>query len=78
MTAVRIRILDAHNNPAVYAQLPVKLELEGPAELVGPETVTAEGGMCGAYIRTVGQTGTGKLRIVTEQAEAVTVEFAVV
>ena len=78
MTAVRIRILDAHNNPAVYAQLPVKLELEGPAELVGPETVTAEGGMCGAYIRTVGQTGTGKLRIVTEQTEAVTVEFAVV
>jgi beta-galactosidase len=78
MAAVRIRILDVYNNPAVYAQLPVKLELEGPAELVGPDTVTAEGGMCGAYIRTVGKTGTCKLRIVTEQTEAEVVEFAVV
>ena len=75
MAAVRIRILDAHNNPAPYAQLPVKLVLEGAAELVGPDVVTAEGGMCGTYLRTVGKAGQIKLTVSTEQTESVTVEL---
>ena len=75
MAAVRIRLLDACGNPAVYAQLPVFFTLEGAAELVGPSVVTAEGGMCGTYIRTVGQAGNIKLTIQTAQTEAITVDL---
>ena len=75
--AVRIRILDEHGNIAPYAQLPVKLELSGPAELIGPDVVCAEGGMTGTYIRTTGETGEAVLRISTSQTEAVTVRFTV-
>ena len=75
MAAVRIRILDEFGNIAPYAQLPVKLTLEGAAELVGPDVVTAEGGMCGTYIRTIGQSGTAKLTISTAQTESVTIPF---
>ena len=75
MAAVRIRILDEFGNIAPYAQLPVKLTLEGAAELVGPDVVTAEGGMCGTYIRTTGQSGTAKLTISTAQTESVTISF---
>ncbi len=75
MAAVRIRVLDEFGNIAPYAQLPVKLTIEGAAELVGPDVVTAEGGMTGTYIRTIGQSGTAKLTISTAQTEAVTVEF---
>lgn len=63
MAAVRIRVLDEYGNIASYAQLPVKLAVEGAAELVGPDVVTAEGGMCGTYIRTTGEAGTATLTV---------------
>lgn len=76
MAAVRVRILDEYGNLAPYAQLSVGFRLEGEAaELVGPANVTAEGGMCGTYVRTTGKTGIARLTIATAQTEAVTVEF---
>ncbi len=78
MAAVRIRILDENGCAAPYAQLPVTLLLEGQAQLVGPQVVTAEGGMCGTYIRTAGKPGTAKLTVATDQTEPVTVEFSIV
>lgn len=75
MAAVRIKILDEYNNLASYAQLPVILSLEGAAELVGPSDVTAEGGMCGTYLRTIGKPGKAKLCISTSQTDPVTIEF---
>jgi len=77
MAAVRIRILDGNGNTAPYAQLPVLLTLEGAAQLVGPAAVTAEGGMCGTYIRTTGETGTAKLMISAHGLAPVTIEFTV-
>ena len=75
--AVRIRILDEFGNPAPYAQLPVKLQLEGQAQLIGPDVVTAEGGMTGTYIKTAGETGEAVLTVSTAQTEPVTVHFNV-
>lgn len=77
MAAVRIQIRDEYGNTAVYAQLPVKLTLHGDAELIGPNTITAEGGMCGTYIRSVGRAGKASLTISTAQTEPVTVEFEI-
>ena len=77
MAAVRIRILAGNGNTAPYAQLPVRLTLEGPAQLVGPDAVTAEGGMCGTYVRTTGESGTAKLTVSAHGLKPVTVEFTV-
>ena len=77
MVAVRIRVLDEFGNIAPYAQLPVELQLEGAAALVGPDVVTAEGGMTGTYIRTTGQKGMAKLTVSTSQTEPVSVEFII-
>ena len=77
MAAVRIRILDEHGNIAPYAQLPVKLQLEGAAELIGPDVVCAEGGMTGTYIKTTGNGGEAVLTVSTAQTESVTVRFTV-
>ena len=76
MAAVRIRVLDEFDNIAPYAQLPVKLTIDGAAELVGPDVVTAEGGMTGAYIRTTGAKGTAKLTVSTPHTPSVTVTFS--
>jgi len=75
--AVRIRVLDEFGSPAPYAQLPVTLTLEGDAELMGPASVTAEGGMCGCYLRSVGRNGSAKLTISTPQTESVCLEFTI-
>ena len=77
MAAVRIQVKDEFGNVESYAQLPVQLKVEGAAELVGPELVTAEGGMCGTYIRTTGAAGAAKLTVATPGLEPITVEFEV-
>lgn len=69
MSAVRIRITDEFGNTASFAQLPVTLELTGEAELIGPTVVTAEGGMCGTYIRTVGKAGIARLKLTAPDIE---------
>ena len=61
----------------VGSSIAVQVALEGAAELVGPETVTAEGGMTGTYVRTTGQTGTAVLTVSTSQTEAVRIAFMV-
>ncbi|MBO4383977.1 MAG: glycoside hydrolase family 2 protein [Clostridia bacterium] len=77
MAAVRIRILDENGAAAPYAQLPVKLTLEGDAELVGPSVITAEGGMCGTYVKTNGNTGRAALTVAADQAEPVSIVFTI-
>lgn len=75
--AVRIRIADEQGNTASYAQLPVTLKLSGDAELVGPAVITAEGGMCGTYVKTAGKRGHARLVISAPQTESVTLEFEI-
>ena len=75
--AVRVRILDENNNLASYAQLPVRYEVSGDLMLIGPDVSTAEGGMTGTYVRTVGHGGAGTLTIRTEQTAPVTISFTI-
>lgn len=77
MAAVRVRILDGNGNPAPYAQLPVAFTLAGDLELAGPAVATAEGGMCGTYVRTLGRAGTAALTVHTEQTKDVTIRFTI-
>ena len=58
-------------------QLPVRFELEGDAELIGPDIVTAEGGMCGTYIRTAGRAGKAALTIKCSGLEDVRLTFEI-
>ena len=68
MAAIRIRILDENGNIAPYAQLPVTIKVSGPCEIAGPSVVTAEGGMCGTYIRTTGEEGTAVIELHADTA----------
>ncbi|MBO4563059.1 MAG: glycoside hydrolase family 2 protein [Clostridia bacterium] len=77
MAAVRVRVLDGNGAVASYAQLPVRFELSGVAQLVGPSVVTAEGGMCGTFVRTLGRQGKAKLTVSALNAEPVSIEFTV-
>ena len=77
MAAVRIRLLDEYGNTASYAQLPVELETDGVIGIAGPHIVTAEGGMCGTYVRSLGRAGSGTLTLRVQGLESVKIEFTV-
>lgn len=77
MAAVRVRIRDENGNLAPYAQLPVQFKTRGAVALVGPPVVTAEGGLCGCYVRTLDRAGRGSLTVWAEGLEPVTLSFQV-
>ena len=78
MAAVRVRVLDGNGNVAPYAQLAVTFRTEGPVELVGPAAVAAEGGMCGTYVRTVGEPGSAVLTVSAPGTEDVQIGFDII
>ena len=77
MAATRIRVLNEFDNLCPYAQLPLSFQAEGAVELVGPELAVLEGGMSGAYVRSIGKKGKGKLHIRASGLEEVIVNFTV-
>lgn len=77
MAALRIRVLDDMGNVASYAQLPLQIETEGPLALAGPALITAEGGMTGLYVKTVGETGAGRVKLSGPGLEPVGIDLIV-
>ena len=77
MAAVRITVRDEFGNVAPYAQLPLRLKLEGCAKLIGPDVAVAEGGMTGTYLRTVGEKGSAKLTVFADGLDPVCVDFTI-
>ena len=77
MAAIRIRVVDAFGNPAPYAMLPIRVKVEGPAERMSPDVTVAEGGMSGAYIRSVGKSGAAKVTLSADDLEPVEILFEV-
>ena len=77
MALVRLRILDEGGQVASYAQLPLHLHITGEAELVGPTVVTAEGGMTGCLIRTVGKAGKAVLSVIGDRMAPLELRFTI-
>ena len=75
--AIRVRVLDGSGNLAPYAQLPIRFAVSGDLELIGPDAATAEGGMTGTYVKTVGHGGEGVLAISSEQTAPVSIHFTI-
>ncbi len=77
MALVRLRVLDEFDQVASYAQLPLHLHVAGDAELVGPTVVTAEGGMTGCYVRTLGRAGEAVLTVIGDRMAPVEIKFTI-
>ncbi len=75
---IRVQIKDENDNTAVYAQYPVTFEAGPGLELLSPGTVTAEGGMCAAYVRTLpGAEGGSYVKLSCGGLEPVTAELRI-
>lgn len=76
VAAIRICATDENGNVLPYYQEPVSIQLEGPAELIGPDIISLKGGMGGTYIKTIGADGTIKLTFKSIQAEWIELIFS--
>lgn len=78
VAAVRIRAVDENGNLMPYFQEAVRIETEGPVEIIGGDVISLKGGMSGFYVKTMGVLGTAKLRLVNPQVEIVEIEFEII
>ena len=67
MTTIRIRAVDEYENTLNYSNEPIKIEVSGPVEIVGPSVVSLRGGMSGTYIKTIGEAGQASVKISNPQ-----------
>ncbi|MCM1040498.1 MAG: glycoside hydrolase family 2 protein [Ruminococcus sp.] len=77
VAAIRIRAVDENDNLLAFYNEPVWLEAEGAVEIIGPATISLQGGMGGTYVRTLAREGEGCLKIRSLQTEEVLLRFDV-
>ncbi len=77
MATVRIKAVDGGDNVLTYCNRSLQFEVEGDIELIGPKFVPLSGGMCGCYIKSIGKSGTGTLRIKMQGVDDFVQEFTV-
>ncbi|MBQ9862751.1 MAG: glycoside hydrolase family 2 protein, partial [Lachnospiraceae bacterium] len=77
---VRIKIADQNGNVCPYFTEPVTFETTGPIEIIGPKTVSLQGGFGGVYVKTVGVPRIKKealLKISSNTLQPVEISFTV-
>lgn len=77
VASIRIQARDENDNILNYYQEPVYLEIEGPLEIIGPHIFALQGGMAGTYVKTIGKTGKGSLKLRTSNAPEVILTFVI-
>ncbi len=77
VAAIRIQALDNNGNVLSFFNEPVKISVNGPIEIIGPDVMSLKGGMGGTYIKTTGKMGKATVTIETAQAKKIELEFEV-
>lgn len=66
-TRIIVKLLDDYGNNIIYANDSITIETEGAIELIGPKVISLIGGSIGFWVKTIGQTGIGKVRVISER-----------
>ena len=77
VAAIRIKMCDQNGTVLPFYQGAVQIETEGPLRVIGPETVILRGGCGGTYVKSIGVSGKGAVRLKTETGEVCEIAFSV-
>ncbi len=69
--------VDENGNLLNYFNEPVKITVDGPLEVIGPDLTSLRGGMGGFYLKTVKKTGSCKVKLSCPQCEEVEIEIEI-
>ncbi|NLY36516.1 MAG: glycoside hydrolase family 2 protein [Tissierellia bacterium] len=67
VSRITLELIDEYGNTMIYANDVVKLEKEGPLEIIGPLEISLIGGSLGFWIKTAGKSGLGKIKVVSSR-----------
>lgn len=74
---IRIRAVDENGNLLPFYQEPIQVEIEGPLTVIGNNVLSLKGGMGGLYVKTMGEKGTAKVRLINPQLETIEIDFVI-
>ncbi len=77
VSAIRVQAVDEFENILYFCGEPLKLSVEGPIALIGPDVISLKGGMAGVYVKSVGESGNAVLKISNPQLGEVKINFNV-
>lgn len=77
VASVRVQITNEHGEILPYYQGVVHFEAEGDVEIIGVKAVSAIGGGVGTYVKTIGKSGFGTLKISSGICESVVLKFEI-
>ena len=66
-TRIIVKLLDQNGNNIIYANDSIKIQTEGPIEVIGPKYISLIGGSVGFWVKTKGNSGSGTIRIISER-----------
>ena len=78
VASIRIRAVDENGNLLPFYQEPIQVEVEGPVSVIGTKILSLKGGMGGLYIKTTGEKGSAKVRLINSQVETVEIPFEII
>jgi beta-galactosidase len=62
-TRIVVEHVNAHGNPMDYSSEVIKIDIDGPLRLIGPDTLALIGGSTAFWIRTTGKKGKARVRV---------------
>ncbi len=74
---LKILARDENGNLLPYCNEALKINIDGPLEVIGSDLVALRGGMGGFYVKTVGKTGIAKITISCSQCENIEFEITI-
>lgn len=74
---VVVKLIDENKNDIVYANDVIRLESSGPIEIIGPHNKALIGGSVGFWIKTIGESGLGQIKIYSDRYEELKVNVNV-
>lgn len=66
-TRIVVNLLDDWGNNIIYGNDSIIIETEGPIELIGPKVISLIGGSIGFWVKTTGEPGIGKVKVISER-----------
>ncbi len=63
VAAIRLRAVSEEGGTLSFCNEPLTLSVKGPISIIGPSTISLQGGMGGTYVRTCGTEGSAELTI---------------
>ena len=78
VAVIRIRAIDENGNLLPYSNEAIKINVEGPIQVIGNDIIALRGGMSAFYVKTIGQKGTARVTVSCPRVEDRIIEFEII